>query len=186
MARPLWEDNPDDQGHEEPAAKKKLRLKNAGKQSQWKPKAITRKAARPKRPKGRAASGKKQKRPKLGRLAEQDWRPGQMAAHTRFNFYHRDVFGSRAYRNLDRNARDLLGYLFTKWKGRRDGTHNNGRLSATLAELQSNWGWKSSPNVRTKAINMLLKRGFIRCTRKPTQRRCAWYALTWVPEASNG
>ena len=121
-----------------------------------------------------------------GRLAIVDWEPGKRADDTRWNRYHRDVFGSKAYRLLGRAERDLLMYLFTKYQRKNDGSHNNGRLSATLKELEKNWAWGTSPSTLAKAIQNLLDAGFIERSRDATQRYCALYALTWLPKGKAG
>lgn len=103
------------------------------------------------------------------------WRPGEMPENLRWNKFHRDVFGSPAFKKLDRTSKLLLLYLFTQWNG-----HNNGKLQATLSALKRDFGWGDSPRSLAQALRTLHAAGFIRRTRDWSRSRPALYELTWL------
>ncbi len=84
------------------------------------------------------------------------------------------IMESENYKKLGAWEVKLLLELSYKFRGK-----NNGDLSATWSDSKK-FGWRSKGTL-SKAIERLVKYGFIQLTRQGGMHQCSLYALTWHP-----
>lgn len=90
----------------------------------------------------------------------------------RFTGIPKLVHDSEEWAQLPPTAKALLVDIVSQYNG-----HNNGDLNATRTFLSSK-GWKNQGTI-SKNLKILIEANFLKQTRRPLQRRCALYAVTW-------
>jgi len=90
----------------------------------------------------------------------------------RFTGIPKIVHDSPEWATLTPTEKALLIDICSQYHG-----YNNGDLNAALTDLKKK-GWKNQGTI-SKTIKQLMAKRFLIQTRRPLQRRCALYAITW-------
>ncbi len=127
------------------------------------------------------ATTTKKRAPKKLTLKKQRWTPGvdhPLPTNSRewsWTPLHHALLESREFSKLRFKELQVFIHLMARFRG-----HNNGKLTATLRELQRRFHWGDSPDTLKRALDGLIAKKFIRRTRDPFGAAPAWYELSWL------